>query len=32
MQMIRKAQIRWLQKDDIAGQVRFVNRGFGLAA
>ncbi len=32
MHMIRKGQIRWLQKDDIAGQVRFVNRVFGLAA
>jgi hypothetical protein len=30
--MIRKGQIRWLQKRDIAGQVRFVNRAFGLAA
>src|SRR3954468_2644536 len=32
MHMIRKGQIRWLQKGDIAGQVRFVNRAFGLAA
>jgi transposase-like protein len=32
MHMIRKGQIRWLQKGDITGQVRFVNRGFGLAA
>src|SRR5438270_7011621 len=32
MHMIRKGQIRWLQKDDIVGQVRFVNRALGLAA
>ena len=32
MHMIRKGQIRWLQKGDIVGQVRFVNRAFGLAA
>ena len=32
MHMIRKGQIRWLQKGDIAGQLRFVNRVFGLAA
>ncbi len=32
MHMIRKGQIRWLKKGDIAGQVRFVNRAFGLAA
>ena len=32
MHMIRKGQIRWLQKGDIAGQVRFVNRALGLAA
>jgi transposase, IS6 family len=31
MHMIRKGQIRWLQKDDVLGQVRFVNRVFGLA-
>ena len=30
--MIRKGQIRWLKKGDIAGQVHFVNRVFGLAA
>ncbi len=28
--MIRKGQIRWLNKGDIVGQVRFVNRAFGL--
>jgi transposase, IS6 family len=32
MHMIRKGQIRWLQKGDIAGQVRFVNRVSGQAA
>ena len=32
MHMIRKGQIRWLQKGDIAGQVRFVNRALGLVA
>ena len=32
MHMIRKGQIRWLKKGDIAGQVHFVNRAFGLAA
>jgi transposase, IS6 family len=31
MHMIRKGQIRRLQKDDVLGQVRFVNRAFGLA-
>jgi hypothetical protein len=30
--MPRKGQIRWLQKKDIAGQLRFVNCLFGLAA
>jgi transposase, IS6 family len=32
MHIIRKRQIRWAKKGDIAGQVRFVNRVFGLAA
>jgi IS6 family transposase len=32
MHMIRKGQIRWLKKGDIAGQVPFVNGAFGLAA
>jgi transposase, IS6 family len=32
MHMIRKGQVRWLKKGDIAGQVRPVNRVFGLAA
>jgi len=29
--MIRKGQIRWLPKDDIAGQVAFTSRLFGLS-
>ena len=32
MHMLRKGQIRWLRKGDIAGQVRFINYVFGLAA
>ena len=28
--MIRKGQVRWLAKDDIAGQVAFVAGLFGL--
>ena len=32
MHMLRKGQIRWLRKGDILGQVRFVNRCFGLAS
>lgn len=31
MHVIRKGQIRWLKKDDVAGQIRFINRAFGLA-
>ncbi len=31
MHMIRKGQIRWLKKGDVAGQIQFVNRAFGLA-
>ena len=30
--MIRKGQIRWLPKGNVAGQIRFVNHLFGLAA
>jgi transposase-like protein len=30
MHMIRKGQIRWLPKDDIAGQAAFVGRLFGI--
>ena len=32
MNMIRKGQIRWLPKDDVVGQKRFVERLFGIAA
>ena len=32
MNMIRKGQIRWLAKGDIAGQVAFVSASFGLAS
>jgi transposase-like protein len=32
MHMLRKGQIRWLNKGDIADQVRFINYVFGLAA
>jgi hypothetical protein len=32
MHMIRKGQVRWLSKGDIAAQVRFITVIFGLAA
>ena len=32
MHMLRKGQIRWVKSGDIAEQVRFVNRLFGLVA
>ena len=32
MNMIRKGQIRWLAKGDAMGQVRFIERTFGIAA
>ena len=32
MHMIRKGQIRWLEKGDVAGQIHFVSRVFGVAA
>jgi IS6 family transposase len=28
--MIRKGQVRWLPKGDVAGQVAFINQAFGL--
>src|SRR3954449_6920012 len=31
MHMIRKGQVRWLAKDDIAAQVRFIKVIFGVA-
>jgi transposase-like protein len=30
MNMIRKGQVRWLAKGDIKGQVRFIERLFGV--
>jgi IS6 family transposase len=32
MNMIRKGQVRWLAKGDVVGQVRFIERTFGMAA
>jgi transposase-like protein len=32
MNMIRKGQVRWLAKGDVVGQVRFIERAFGIAA
>ena len=32
MHMVRKGQVRWLAKDDIAGQVKFIESLFGIAA
>jgi transposase, IS6 family len=32
MNIIRKGQIRWLPKTDVVGQIRFVERTFGIAA
>ena len=32
MNMIRQGQVRWLPKNDIAGQATFVERLFGLTA
>ena len=32
MHMIRKGQVRWLPKGDVAGQVLFINQTFGLKA
>ncbi len=32
MHMIRKGQVRWLEKDDVIGQVRFIQRLLGIAA
>lgn len=32
MNIIRKGQIRWLPKDDVVGQARFIERMFGMAA
>ena len=32
MNIIRKGQIRWVAKDDIIGQIQFVERTFEIAA
>ena len=32
MNMIRKGQVKWLPKGDVVGQVRFVERLFGIQA
>ena len=32
MNIIRKGQIRWLPRTDVVGQVRFIERMFGIAA
>ena len=32
MNIIRKGQIRWLPKADTVGQMRFIERTFGIAA
>jgi transposase, IS6 family len=32
LHMIRKGQVRWMQKEDVVGQVQFVNETLGLKA
>src|SRR5215472_10469117 len=32
MNIIRKGQIRWVAKHDVVGQIRFIERTFGIAA
>jgi hypothetical protein len=32
MNMVRKGQVRWLAKDDIVGQVKFIESLVGIAA
>jgi transposase-like protein len=32
MQMIRKGQVRWLDKGDVTGQRQFIHHLFGIAA
>jgi hypothetical protein len=32
MNIIRKGQIRWVAEDDVVGQIRFIERTFGIAA
>jgi hypothetical protein len=30
--MVRKGRARWVAKDDVVGQVKFISRLFGIAA
>ena len=32
MNMIRKGRVRWVTKDDVSAQARFVAKLFGIAA
>ena len=32
MHMIRKGLVRWLAKDDVVGQIRFIHQVYGIAA
>jgi hypothetical protein len=32
MHLVRKGQIRWPPKDDVVGQLRFIQTMFGIAA
>lgn len=32
MNIIRKAQIRWVGKDDVVGPMRFIERTFSIAS
>jgi len=32
MNVIRKGQIRWLEKGDVIGQIAFIEQIFGIAA
>ena len=31
MAMVRKGRVRWVAKDDPAGQAKFINKVFGIA-
>jgi hypothetical protein len=31
MEMVRKGRARWVAKDDVVGQVKFICRLFGIA-
>ena len=30
MHLIRKGRVRWVSKDDVIAQIRFINKPFGL--